>query len=445
MLKIKIPKGTEITGLLIANIISKWGVLEEKRIDKLEKYYTGEHEILKREVGPDKPNNKLVINYAKLITDNATGYFMGVPVTYESDDKALLDQVFEILDDNCEEDTNFELAKSMSMCGRAFELVYADETANVRFKEIDKKTIIPVYSDDIEETMIFAIRKYQTENIITGEKLDKAEVYTADEIIYFHSSNGRLEEFERKDHYFGEVPIIEYPNNNELMGDFEIVLSLIDAYNKSQSDTANDFEYFTDAYLKLVGMDATEGTDIKTMKENRVLLIPPEGEADWLIKNINDAATENNKTRLQTDIHRISQVPDLTDEKFAGNVSGEAMKYKLWGLEQIASIKERKFKSPLIKRLRMITNFLNIKGGQYDYNKINLKFHRNIPRNLVELVDMVKDLSGILSEKTQLSQLPFVDDADAEIARKDEERKKMIDESDPYSFEKGNEDTGDQE
>lgn len=427
MLKIRVNKAVGITEDLITNIIAMWDSGKEKeRLLKLEKYYKGEHDILDRSVDVDKPNNKLVINYAKLITDNATGYFMGIPVTYESDEKEFINKVFEILDDNSEEDINFELAKTMSKAGRAYELIYADEEANVRFKEIDNKSVIPVYTDDIQERLLFAIRHYTSEDISTGNKTNKAEVYTSDEIIYYESTTNKLTEVSRKEHHFGEVPINEYINNNEMMGDFEVVLSLIDDYNKSQSDTSNDFEYFTDAYLKLVGMDATEWDDVKEMKKNRVIIVPQEGDAGWLIKEVNDAATENYKNRLQNDIHRISQVPDLTDEKFAGNVSGEAMKYKLWGLEQIAAIKERKFKSPLIKRLRLITNFLNKKGANYDYNKINLKFHRNIPKNLIELVEMVQDLGSTVSQKTKLGLLPFIDDVDAEINRIQEDGKRTI-------------------
>ncbi|MBS4172112.1 phage portal protein [Bacillus sp. FJAT-49736] len=429
--KIKIAKNTEITGKLISNIIQKWGKNPIDRFEKLEGYYQGEHDILNRTVPDGKPNNKLVINYAKLITINATSYFLGIPVTYESDKNDFLQKVFEILDDNVEEDVNFEHGKYMSISGVSYELIYADENANVRFKKLDCKTIIPVYSDDINEELILVIRHYETEDIVNNKKIDKADVYTDTEIIEFESSNGAYTETFRSDHYFGDVPVVEYLNNEERLGDFEIVLSLIDAYNKAQSDTANDFEEFTDAYLALTGMEGTEPEDIDELKEKRVLLVPENGKADWLIKTINDTATENYKSRLQDDTHRISQVPDLTDEKFAGNVSGEAMKYKLWGLEQITATKERKFKTALIKRIRLITNFLNIKGSQYDYNDINLKFHRNIPKNLLELVSTVKDLSGIVSEKTQLSLLPFIDDVDAEMKRKENEKKEFLS-KDPY-------------
>ena len=58
------------------------------------------------------------------------------------------------------------------------------------------------------------------------------------------------------------------------------------------------------------------------MKKNRVMLLPQDGDASWLIKQTNDAAAENIKTRLDKDIHRFSGVPDMSDENFAGNASG---------------------------------------------------------------------------------------------------------------------------
>ena len=63
----------------------------------------------------------------------------------------------------------------------------------------------------------------------------------------------------------------------------------------------------------------------------------------------------------------MSHVPHLCDESFGGNLSGVAIAYKLWGLEQLCAMKERKFKKGLQRRIELITNILNIKGGHYDY------------------------------------------------------------------------------
>ena len=52
---------------------------------RLEGYYEGDHDILRhRKKDSTAPNNRLVNNMAKYITDTATGYFIGKPVVYSS-------------------------------------------------------------------------------------------------------------------------------------------------------------------------------------------------------------------------------------------------------------------------------------------------------------------------------------------------------------------------
>ena len=77
------------------------------------------------------------------------------------------------------------------------------------------------------------------------------------------------------------------------------------------------------------------------MKKANLLLLAngrmsPDGsksqtDAKYIYKQYDVSGTEAYKERLQDDIHKISFVPDLTDESFSGNRSGEAMKYKLFG------------------------------------------------------------------------------------------------------------------
>ena len=108
-------------------------------------------------------------------------------------------------------------------------------------------------------------------------------------------------------------------------------------YSAFPSVPANDFEYFTNALLVISGV-LVEDEEGLNFKENRVLnFAGTDGKAEYLLKNINDSALENYKNRLVEDIHKFAQIPNLTDEKFAGNVSGESMKYKLMGLENIIS------------------------------------------------------------------------------------------------------------
>ena len=62
------------------------------RMRKNLKYYEGKHKILEGEK-KDGPDTRLVCNHAKDISDTASSYFIGNPVTYnsEKDIKPLLD------------------------------------------------------------------------------------------------------------------------------------------------------------------------------------------------------------------------------------------------------------------------------------------------------------------------------------------------------------------
>ena len=115
-------------------------------------------------------------------------------------------------------------------------------------------------------------------------------------------------------------------------------------------------------------------------------------------------------------------------EQFAGNVSGEAMKYKLMGLENIIGVKEAKFKKGLMRRIELLCNFLNISTNDLMlYTDIQPVFARNKPQNETELANMVKSLYGILSDETLISILPFIENAREEIDKRNTEKENTLD------------------
>jgi SPP1 family phage portal protein len=264
--------------------------------------------------------------------------------------------------------------------------------------------------------------------VATDKEKLVVELATATEIKRYEAgivANG-LTLIEEVPHYFGMVPIATYKNNEELIGDFEPVLSLIDAYDTMESDTVNDFDYFVDAYLALYGFTA-DAEDIVKMKENRVLLMDEGTSAEWLIKNSDDKNTENMKIRLDKDIHKFSHCPDMSDENFAGNSSGVAIQYKLLGTENLISGKERKFKRGLQQRLELISRIQGLMGANFDWRAIDILFRRNVPANLTEVAQMVNQLKGVVSNETLLSQVPFVDDVSSEMEKlkAEEEQNKL--------------------
>lgn len=431
------PEETEITMDLI-NELYDLHATERSRIKKLRKYYNNENEIMNRiKKDSNKPNNKIAHNYAAYITDNYVGYMLGVPITYKSNNSNLVESInaVNVYNDVVDHDTS--IGQDQSICGYAYELLYTDEDANLRFTHVNTEDMIVVYDNTLEKREMFAIR-------IVEDSDDGfvVEVIDNERRISYSGKNGKVEA-EVADsevtHNLGFVPICTYDNNNSRTGDFEKVLPLIDAYDQSQSDTANDFEYFTDCLLVISGAQVEEydedGNKIN-FKDDRVLnFLDKEGDAKYLIKNINDAATENYKKRLNQDIHKFSNVIDLSDENFASNLSGVAIQFKLTGMENKTAIKANKFRKGLMKRIEIITNYANTFGTKLDlYTDITPVFTRNIPSNAKELVDIAKSLYGILSDETVISMIPSIEDPASEIEKIKKQKKENMEELDEYSF-----------
>ena len=219
-------------------------------------------------------------------------------------------------------------------------------------------------------------------------------------------------------HGFNRVPLIEFANNKRKLGDFEKVITLIDGYNEAVSTSLDDMKDFTDAILILTNMQGTDEEDIKSLKKNKVMLLGENGDAKWLIKNVNDTYAQNNKNRLNQDIHKFSFIPDMQDENFAGNSSGVALGYKLLALEQLSAQKEMYFKKALNERLGLILDYFNLNLVPLDIQKI---FTRNTPENLVELSNVITNLNGVVSQESLISLLPFIEDTEAELKKIEKE------------------------
>ena len=402
------------------------------RLLELENYYNTKNKIINRTMAdPAKPNNKIANPYASYITDTLTGYFVGETNTYNSNDKTLLQDLSMIFEYNDEADENMELAKNASIFGVAYEMLYfSDEDKMIRFKPLSPKEVIPIFDKSVEGNLLAVIRYYDDYNVVEDKTYTIIEVIDAVGVSRYSSSKGSNTLFllVNYPHYFGMVPVAIYKNNEEERGDFEPVISLIDAYDTMESDSVNDFAYFVDCYLALYGFTA-EAEDVQKMKENRILLMDEGTSAEWLVKNSNDTTIENMKNRLDADIHKFAKCPNLADKEFASNASGIAIKFKTLGTENLVAIKERKFKRGLQQRLELMSMINSVLREGFDWRAIDIVFTRNLPSNDVDIANMVNSLRDIVSDETLLAQIPFVDDVQAEIERVDKQKEKEKEQS----------------
>ena len=423
---IHLSEETEITPDLIKVLIDHHSK-SLHRYEVLQNYYKGKTIIFDRKKDEHKANNKLVFDYAGYIIDVLQGLFVGKPISYTPAEGAekYMEEMQKILDANDEQDENTELAKMMGINGRGYEIVYVNENKEICFNEIKPQNMIFVYDNKIKPEPLFAV--YLPDADTVGEnKKQFIYVYTKKENIVYSTENGGIVEVERTPNIFGEVPVIEFMNNDEGIGDYERVLTLIDEVNVLQSDTSNDFEESTDAILLLYGMLNADADDIERIKKDRILLLDSMSgqSAGWLTKEINDTALQSYKKTLDEAIHKFAKVPNLSDENFAGNISGEAMKFKLFATNQIIAQKQRKFKTALTQRLYLITKVMELKAQTMgDYKDIQVNFNENTPYNELDNANLVKVLIDAgASRQLAFSKLRGVDDVSRELELQDKQK-----------------------
>jgi len=404
------PRGEFAGGIPEAVLLEsclKEHTAEIGRLNRLRDYYDGKHEIGRRMRSGGLPNLRMMHAFPRYISTMAAGYLIGSPVEYQGEDQAeALAAVLQEYGRNAIDSVDANLARDASIYGRAVELVYADGAARPCSAVLDPRDAFVVYGDDVAGGPMLGIHCVPRMDA-GGRMTDYAvQVYTREYVLSYRMKNisdPRLREpVQAQRHYFGRVPMIEYWNDESEKGDFEDVISLIDAYNLLQSDRLNDKQQFVDALLVLYGctLEADERgrSPGQQLREDKALSLPDcDARAEWLYKQLNEADTEVLKNALRADIHKMSMVPDMTDEQFAGNSSGVAMRYKLLGLEQLTRIKERWFREALRERLRAYACFLACRGGvALDAERVRMVFTRALPVNELETAQTIRNLKDIL-------------------------------------------------
>ena len=121
-----------VTPFIITKLIERHE-RERQRYRLLHDYYMGDHRILsRRKRGKNVANNRIMCNHAKYITDMTQSYLVGNPVTYAVSDEYDIEA---IKNEYLEQDmpsVDSEIVKNMSIYGKAYELIYADEKSKPR-------------------------------------------------------------------------------------------------------------------------------------------------------------------------------------------------------------------------------------------------------------------------------------------------------------------------
>ena len=437
------------------------------RISTLQRYYEGDNDIhyWKSDKSKNRADNRIASGHPRYITTMRVGYSLGKGIQYlynsptdepgvdNEQADVLMQQINEFNQEVDEEYIEKTLKKSLSVTGRAFELLYTTtsmktdgkKNVNVELTVLDPANAFVVYDTNIHQNSLFGVYYYLVN--FNDKPMYYVTAYTDTKVYHYEpiSSIGAKLTLsgEPEEHFFGRVPITEYSNNDERLGDWEPDLDLIDSYDKAISEMANSEEDFSNSTLVVNGDIDVPKTMKKPVKDSDGNIIYDEnGEMVWeidpnspylntlskvmylkpsIINNANGGVTvvpssaqyltkelpiDNWKTHIDEivrDIYTDTNTPNVNDENFGGNSSGVAMSYKLFGSDQVRETQNDLFGRGVKRRLRLVAHFWGIEDVIPDetlVNNVSLNFPPNLPKNDTETINNAMGLlrAGVSQE-----------------------------------------------
>lgn len=375
-------------------------------------YYRGEQSVPKGEAVRGRPNNLLRAPFPRYITEVHTGYFLGVPPTLSFADAgsgerfSMLSRALRL------PHLLFDVGRDLSICGAGFLLVWAEQSG-VKVCRCDPTTCFAIRSGGAGAPLLATVRLYEEKR---GET--RGVLYTAETLTPFVCDASGVTMGASEENLLHTLPLLPFYNNCQGLGDFEPVTGLIDAYNLLLSGAMDDMQSVANAFLALYGMQGTTQKDIDDANRTRVLSLSEGGRAEFVVKQLNHEALGQLEQNLRRSILQLSMTPDLGDEHFAGNASGVALQYKLWGIEQTRAAKERTLTDSLRTLLAALTAGEQLLGSGADFCASEVTFYKNLPQDNETLVKTLLSIAPLLSQQTILENLPWITDAQEEMKRK---------------------------
>lgn len=399
-----------------------------------------------------------------------TGYFAGKTPIYDVEKisdptklsiiKKLLNKVFNI-DSNKDEELKvlidyiskyndestefFDLAFDYFGMRACYETLYENDENEIVYTKQSALNTIGIFDYSTPVNQIGQLRKW-IEKDENNADITVVELTTINGKKYYSPTPDDYKKLKedtarRKKGKWSMLPCIAIENEMGLSC-FELVVSLICAYERVIQNSRNTFQYNDEAKLKITGYEpdmplliekTNKKGEVETDEKGKPIMIEnPErkkydeamfrmnvfytpdnsGDIAWIEKTIQDTALQNHKKTLIDLISMISGVPNITDLGFTNADNASALDRKFFALEQMITSADKQFKKALLRRWETIIDRINKrKHKQYDFRSIKIDLQRNLPTDKGTETDRALKLRGLLPDQTIIDMLP--DDLDA--------------------------------
>lgn len=397
---------------------------------KMYQYYKGDTDAIKKYLFiTERSNLKINVNYIKKFIKEEVAYTLGNDITYESrnDNESVVKDI-EYYTAHWNELHDTDVMKYLLIFTKVYELYYIDDKADFCSKII-KPTDGYAYYDKASGKILFFIHAFKNDFDNTTTYVD---VYTDDLIYHFDAKFNEIAS--PTTNIFGEVPVTIGELTDENIDDslYKDMKGLQDAFETNLSDIGNEISDFRNAYLlfKNAQIDPKEVGD---MKKLGVIKFPESsnGDAQWLIKNINDTFIQNTLDRYHDTMYEIACHINH-NEKLQSNLSGITLRSRLIVLENKCGLEIKAHKNIVKNRIRFLFIYLDLKKNKmYDYKDVKALYTPNIPSDDLATAQMLAQIpERIISKDTARGLFSFVNNKVAEA----EKVKKEIDEEIPVDL-----------
>lgn len=395
----------------------------------LKKYFRGCHPILKRKrIVREDINNRLVIPNAIAIVRNSNGYFLGEPIQFTAKRQKDAENVGRLNDYTDSEDKacgDMDIGRDASITGRGFRITAADRPEDVdeapfEIPPLESENTEVIYSTDAGHRPMLAFYHAPILNDNGNASGTMYTVYTS-EYQYKYLVQGSLgSQIQTSDlideplpHLFHKIPIVEYPNNACRMGDFEAVITILDAIDKLNSDRVNDVEQIVNAILVFQGLHLQSKdeakdhiSDLDKLKESLTLETPPDtgggsgnsGQKIYYVSpDLDQSQAEILQQTLMDYVYAVTGIPDRKDKTGGAGDTGDAVYLRdgFESLEIVARVKERYFKAAERQTLNLIcTTLRRFNGIDIRPMDVDIKFVRNRTNNLLNKANAFATFMG---------------------------------------------------
>jgi len=467
-------------GRLVAESNLIKGIIDRHRASKFYKdaingrrYYDDQHDILNKNFreftvkgvkkqNPNAANNRITNEFHTEMVDQKVDYITGNSPKFVTQDSTA-EKFVETLNAEFKtyiETTLIDWLTGTSNSGNDALMIYINEAGEFDYTVCPGEQLI---LDKDENGKILSIMRFyyvdHTNEKEGVEQLIRVEVWHDTQTYFFvqNKKDGEFvldnsEEENPKPHFkksnsannssvgmgWGRPPFIFLPNNNAMKSDLNRVKDLMDAYDLLISKGINTIQDLQEVVYVLKGYEGTDLAEfLETLKVNKAIKIDGmDGSGvDTITVDLPVEAIESLEKLLRKNIYAFGRGIDFSDENFAGDVTGIALKYKFARLDLKANQLVRQLQLAIIDLCWFYAKYQSISpGGTSEYmkiyDKVSLQINKRLMINENEMIQAVQSSQGILSEETLLEHHPFVDDVQQEIERK----KTEIENNPPIKF-----------